>query len=32
MIGDEELLDIHTGIDYRTDDSLPFLALALSGR
>jgi hypothetical protein len=26
-----EFSDNHTGVDYRMDESLPFLALALSG-
>jgi hypothetical protein len=27
----EEFADNHTGVDYRMDESLPFLAQALSG-
>jgi len=27
----EEFLDNHTGVDYRMDESLPFLAKVLSG-
>jgi hypothetical protein len=27
----EEFVDNHTGVDYRLDESLPFLAQALSG-